>query len=202
MFLFLFLTKALRLFHLSLSWKIVLHIIRASTILQVTKILTLTSRCFSTCIVLDFLTLKKFEQFTSTGFQGYCLQAVQQWWRWLQCEAMMFVMVGLENEGGRWMMWMMWMMFGGREWEWGREVDDISGRGGFCSPLVREVGPTGRIPRYQVLPHREDATIPGSTTPRGCHDTLYTESKETSPSHFYFHDTCLARLPQRLILEL
>ena len=45
-------------------------------------------------------------------------------------------------------------------------MDDISGRGGFCSPLVREVGPTGRIPRYQVLPHREDATIPGSTTLR------------------------------------
>ena len=67
------LTKALTLFHLSLSWKIVLHIIRASTILQVTKILTLTSRCFSTCIVLDSLTLKKFEQFTSTGFQGYHL---------------------------------------------------------------------------------------------------------------------------------
>ena len=81
-------------------------------------------------------------------------------------------------------------------------MDDISGRGGFCSPLVREVGPTGRIPRYQVLPHREDATIPGSTRPRGCHNTFYTESKETSPSHFHYHDTCLARMPLRLILDL
>ena len=57
------------------------------------------SRCFSTCIVLDFLTLKKLEQFTSTGFQGYRL--LINWFtinEWPQSRPTMVVMTSMWSD--------------------------------------------------------------------------------------------------------